>query len=356
MVKDVAQYVTMPEAFDEVKNFRFNSKGAVSVHGHEPVMSPAPYPPLWLKMFPPLENPYWVYADLTRVGAFQDSHYNITRLSGLYNAVPNERWTGDVFSGVGIFNNTVDVPQQWLEFSGVVPLEDLAHWPSTLRCKFIRPFKQFLIAGNLTNGGIRQPARIRWSHPADPGTVPASWVINDPAIDAGEYDIAETADECIDAQILGDQFIVYKQKSVHAMQFIGGTDIFSRRELFATRGVLTRDCIQPIPIGHFVVGVDDIYVHSGQRGSDTSLLDNRLRDWVFNQINKDNYFYCYTLPWRRQNEIWFAFPETGETYPTLALIYNTVTHGIGVKDLPKVPFMYPGPVIKANVAPTWDGL
>jgi hypothetical protein len=352
LVRDIGAYVSVPEAFDEVQNFRFNPRGAVSFGGYVPALSPAGFSPRWLKMFPPLENPSWVYASNTQVGMYNTEHHIITRESGPYNGTDAERWMGEVFQGVGIFNNTQDVPQAWLQFNET-PLVDLPNWPSTLRCKFIRPFKQFLIAGNLTDNGVRQPYRVRWSHPADPGTVPASWVLDDPAYDSGAFDIAESSDQLVDGLTLGDTFIVYKQRTTHLMTFIGGNDIFARRELFPTRGLLWRDCVQSIPGGHFVV--DDIYRHNGQRGSDESLVDNKLRRWVFNQLSADSFFNCFTVKWEKENEIWFCFPESGATYPTLALIYNTVTQGIGIKDIPGIPFMYPGPVSRgAGQDPAWS--
>jgi hypothetical protein len=241
----------------------------------------------------------------------------------------------------------------WLQFNET-RLQNLTNWPSTLRCKFLRPFKQFLIAGNLTNSGVRQPYRIRWSHPADPGSVPASWVINDPAIDAGEFDIAETSDELVDGLVLGNMFVIYKQRSTHILRIIGGNDIMARDEIIPTKGLLWRDCVQPIPGGHFCVGADDIYIHSGQRGSERSVVDDKLREWIFGQISADTYFNCFTLKWEKKNEIWFCFPESGVEYPNLVLVYNTITQGLGIKDIPNVPFMYPGPVSRGvDQDPIW---
>lgn len=352
-VKDTGAYVSVPEAFDEVQNFRFNNRGAVSFGGYREAMSAAGFEPSWLKMFPPLENPSWVYASTTQVGMFNTAHHNISRIGSAYTGISRERWMGEMFAGVGIFNNTQDVPQAWLAFDET-RLVDLPNWPAGLRCKFIRPFKQFLVAGNLTNSGVRQPYRVRWSHPADPGTVPASWVINDPAIDAGEFDIAETSDELIDGLELGNAFILYKQKTAHILRIVGGNNIMGRDQIISTKGLLWRDCVQPIPGGHFVAGADDIYIHTGQRGSEQSVVDNKLREWVFNQISADTYFNCFTVKWEKKNEIWFCFPESGEEFPNLALVYNTVTQGVGVKDIPSIPFMYPGPVSRGvNEDPTW---
>jgi hypothetical protein len=347
---DTAEYASVPEAFNEVKNARFNSVGAVSIGGSKMVLAPASITPLWLKLFPPISNPIWTYGNLDKMYAFQAAHADITRISGDYNGIAQERWHGEMFNGVGIFNNTQDIPQAWLDFSTSTPLIDLPHWPVNLRAKFVRTFKQFLFAGNLNDNGIEQPFRLRWSHPADPGTVPASWALNDPTKDSGQFDIAETDDSLVDALGLGEYFIVYKQKSAYVVQYIGGTDVFGYRQLHATRGILCRDCVQPIPQGHFVAGIDDIYAHSGQRGTDVSLVDSQLRKWIFNQIGSENFFNCYTVKYVKENEIWFCFPEAGETYPTLAAIWNTVTKGWGVRDIPGSPFIYPGPapVIEAD--------
>ena len=345
LIQDTAQFDIMPEAWDEVRNVRFNTIGATSFAGHSSVMSPAPITPLWLKVFPPVANPLWVYAGLTKVYVFDNTHVDITRVSGDYAAVANERWQGEVLNGVGFFNNTVDVPQMWVDFDPSQRLADLTNWPANLRCKFLRPHKNFLIAGYLIEAGNERPFRIRWSDATEPGTIPSSWALDDPTKDSGEKDIAETSDYLVDGLTLGELFIVYKQRSVFAMQYIGRPDIFAHYPIIQGKGALCRDCIQPFPGGHFAAGIDDIYIHNGQKGSEQSVVEARVRSWVFNQIDAANFFNCYTVNYERRDEVWFCFPEAGETYPTIALVWNRITNGIGIRDLPHVPFMYPGPIL-----------
>lgn len=354
-IQDVAEYDAPPESFSEVRNARFNSIGAVAFSGHKSVLSPAPINPLWLRVFPPVDRPLWVYANQSRVYAFDDGHIDITRLSGPYAGLASERWQGEVLNGVGIFNNTVDIPQMWTSFSASVPLQDLTNWPTTLRCKFLRPHKYYLIAGYLIDSGNERPFRVRWSHPADPGTVPASWAINDPTVDSGEFDIAETDDYVVDGWTLGEAFMVYKQKNAYLMYPTGDQKIFGQRLVIPGRGALTRDCIRPIPGGHFVAGLDDLYVHSGQKGSEQSVVEAKLRNWIFNQIDASNFFNCFCVEYKRLNEIWFCFPEAGETYATIAVVFNTLTGGIGVRDLQASPFIWPGPVDeRTDDGDVWD--
>jgi hypothetical protein len=342
-VQDIAEYDAPPESFNEVRNVRFNSIGAVAFSGHRSVLSPAPINPLWIRVVPPVDFPRWVYADLSRVYVFDDGHIDISRPGG-YNGILNERWQGEVFNGVGIFNNTVDVPQMWTAFSSAIPLADLTNWPANLRTKFLRPYKNFIMAGFLTENGNDHPFRLRWSHPADPGTVPSSWQVGNPIYDSGEMELSETDDYIVDGRTLGENFMVYKQKTAHMVFPTRDSFIMGQRTVISGRGALTRDCIQDIPGGHFVAGIDDVYVHTGQKGSEVSLFEAKLRKWVYNQIDASNFFNCYTVDYRAENEIWFCFPEAGEIYPTIAVIWNKVTGGIGIRDIQASPFMWSGPV------------
>jgi hypothetical protein len=252
---------------------------------------------------------------------------------------------GEVLNGIAVLNNTVDVPQMWTDFDASQRLETLANWPDTLRCKFLRPWKNFLFAGNLTDNGVARPFSVRWSDAAAPGTAPSSWDPADPTKLTGERDIAESDDSLIDAKEMGNIMVVYKQKSVYAFYYIyPNNDIFAHDKLFG-KGVLGRDCIQEFPKGHAVFGLDDIYIHNGTKGSAESIVEAKLRNWIFNQIDSSNFFNCFTYAQPRRNEIAFAFPEAGETLPTLALVWNWVTNGIGVRDLHKSPFIYPGAIL-----------
>lgn len=341
-VGDKPGYDLPPDAFTEVRNARFNFKGAEAFNGHTLFFSATGIQPLWVKAFPPVTNPLWVYAGLTKVRVYDgviDS--DLTRTSGGdYTAIVNERWQGEVLNGIGFFNNTIDVPQMWLSFDTSVRLANLTNWPSTVRCKFLRPHKYFLFAGFTIESGVDRPFRLRWSHSTSPGTIPSSWVLNDPTKDSGEIDIAETDDYLVDGLTLGENFMVYKQRNVHLVQYVGRPNIFAQWRIIPGRGLLSRDCVHAFSGGHFVAGMDDIYVHTGQRGSEQSLLDGVLRRRIFSQIDSTNFFNCYVTNYDIAGESWFCFPEAGEVYPTQALVWNRFTGGVGIRDLASAPFMF----------------
>ena len=355
-VGDKPGYDLPPNAFTEVRNARFNFKGAEAFIGQNLAFSATGITPLWVKSFPPITSPLWVYAGLTRVWVWDGSTFvDITRIAGGdYSAIVNERWQGDVLNGIGFFNNTIDVPQMWTSFDTSTSLANLTNWPATVRCKFLRPHKYFLFAGYTIESGEDRPYRLRWSHSTAPGTIPASWALNDPTKDSGEIDVAETDDYLVDGLTLGENFILYKQHNVHLVQYVGRPNIFAQWRIIPGRGLISRDCVHAFSGGHFVAGTDDIYVHNGQRNSEQSLLDGKLRETIFRQIDETNFFNCYVVNYELANESWFCFPEAGETYPTQALVWNRLTGGVGIRDLFQSPFIHSGtlPIIGTDDG-TW---
>lgn len=355
VVKDTVAQDLPPEAFTDVRNIRFNRQGAVAFSGHRSVFSGALEPMYWIKAFPPVTNPVWVYATQNGLWSYNGIHQEITRESAPFAYSEGHRWQGEIFKGMGIFNNGLDLPQVWPGFQASARTFDLPNWPATLRAKWIRPFKDFLIAGWTIEDGADRPFRVRWSSSAAPGEIPMSWALDDPSKDSGEIDLAETPDYLVDGLALGDLFVCYKERTAWALQYTGDQYVFRNFQILHDRGLLWRDCVQAFPGGHFVVGQDDIYIHHGQRGSERSIVHDKMRKWVYNQLSGSTYYNCFTMQNKEQKELWFCFPEAKETYATLALVWNWDTGGIGIRDLPGVPYMYPGVVLEEGELDIWGG-
>lgn len=345
IVRDTPAHKINPAAFSDGQNVKFNTKGAESLVGDLGVFSTALTTPLWYQWFPPLSNPVWVYADLLNVYTVQGTtHTDITRASGVYAAIPTERWQATVFNGVGVLNNTIDVPQAWTEFNPSTLLVDLPNWDGTRRAKSIKTFKNFLVALNMTDSGINRPYRVLWSDSADSGTVPGSWDSTDPATDSREVDLAQTEDHLVDQLFLGDINVIYKERTTWGMSFIGPPNYFRFWNILEDRGLLHRDCMVQTPLGHCVATQDDIIVHNGQKNQSQSIIHGTLRNWLFKSIDSTNFKNCFMFSFLRNNEVYFCFPEIGEQYATLAIVWNWKEGNIGVRDLSTTPFISIGPV------------
>lgn len=133
------------------------------------------------------------------------------------------QWTGTSLSGIPILNvgDTSKYPMTW-DLNTANKFVDLANWPANQYCKSLRAFKNYLVALHVKKGATIYPFMVKWSSPADPGAVPATWDASDATNDAGETDLAEGGDVIVDGLQLRDCFMIYKESSCWRMDFTGG--------------------------------------------------------------------------------------------------------------------------------------
>lgn len=327
-------------AWSDASNFRFRDGYAERFLGQQSIFDAPTVTPYFLTPYSTTIARYWIHAGLASV--FADDGTTRTDITG---TAPTggvyDRWTGGALNGVLVLNNGVDVPQFW-GGDVLTNLATLTGWDTNWRAASVRPFKNYLVALDVTKTATRFPHMVKWSAAADPGSVPASWDETDPAIDAGELDLAETPDLMVDQLPLGDVNIIYKERSMYSMQYIGGQFIFRFARLPGDFGMLTRGCAVQYPGGHIVLSAGDVIAHNGQ--GPQSILTGRMRSWLFNQIDSTNYAACFVTSNPTRNEVWICFPESGETTCTKALIWNWVDNTFGVRELNNVTYGASGQV------------
>lgn len=352
--KDIPPHLLPPELWSNGINARFKD-GYVQRHpGHASVFVPGLVPGFIFNVAGPTDS-FWLYASLTAIRGYSGgTDTDVTRLSGPYNAINLRDWTGCMLGGIPILNNAVDVPQYWPTLALGTRLADLTAWPANLRAKFVRNFGLFLVAGNLVEAGSVLAHAVRWSHPADPGSVPPSWDVTDPTRDAGQTHLTDIQGGVLqDAQLLGNQLILYKQRSTHAMRFVGGNNIFGFDLLFNQGVYCPRSaCVIDAGLKHFVVGADDIYIHQGTKQVEYP-LDKKNRRSLYNEIDEEHGQNSFAFDNPLFEEVWFCYPTSGATYPNKALIYNYRTGAIGYREFDGLSVDV-GDFAEAGV--TWDSL
>ncbi len=345
IIRDTPAHKLPNNGFSDGNNFRFADEGAEALVGDLEVLSDTTISPLWFHPFPPVTNPLWVYANTSKVYAINgDTHTEITRSASDYSGLPTQRWHGSMFNGVGILNNTADVPQAWNPVDDGTLLVDLPNWDTNRRCRSLRPFRNYLVALYLTDSGIERPYRILWSDSAAAGTVPGSWDSTDPATDSREFDLAQTEDYLMDSLQLGEINVIYKERSVWGMRFIGPPRYFAFWNILPDDGLLARECVRPTPKGHLVVTQDDIILHRGQVNERTSILTQKYRTWLFQNIDPDSFYNSFLMVDIRKQEAHFCFPEVGEVYATRVLSWNWRYNSLNVRDIPATPYGVMGAV------------
>jgi hypothetical protein len=326
VVRDSPPHELPPEAWTTAENVRFEDNSVVQLLGYSQVFGTPLFAPYFAQFVSAPGQPWWLYAGLGKIAAYNGTgHFDITRTTdgAIYNATGAFQWNGTNIGGIPVLNNGVDVPQYWPSFTSTTHMANLANWPSTLRCLVIRAFGPYMMALNLTDTGVLKPYDIRWSHPADPGSVPVTWDITDPTHNAGQVSLSDVdSGQIVDGMSLQGKFYVYKENSVWRFRNVGGQFIFDEDAFLENIGLLTARCVAVTGDGqkHFFVGQDNIYVHDGN--SAKPMLDARTRRYLFNQIDPGNYANSFVFVNSTRREGWFCYPGIGIIQPNRALIVN----------------------------------
>ncbi len=356
IVRDLPDFLLPPELWSAGTNVRFDDRKVTKFLGHQIVFDPPTVTPFWARpVFTPA-GVFWVYSDKLKMYAFDGAtHADITRaVGGDYGATNELLWNGGRLSTIPIFNNGIDVPQIWSPISLAQRLIDLTGWPAGFTCRVLRPYKSHLVMFNVTESGTDYPSRIKWSHPADPGTLPSSWDESDPAFNAGERDLDDPgAGAILDALDFGDEMIIYKEQSIWTMQFVGGQSIFRTTKKFDSLGLMTNDCVTNVPNRrqHLLYTGEDLVVHDGVKVE--SIVDERWKKFLLSNIDAANYQRSFMFDHRSRSEIWFCFPEVGATTPTLALVWNWLDNNFSVRELVNINWIAAGPIAETS-SDAWD--
>lgn len=354
-----------PEAFlwSAGHNIRFLDQYIQKMLGHASVFTAPSVAPYWMLPVPNATTYYWLYAGLAKVYVTDGTtNTNLTRQTAAvdvdYTGTAGDIWNGGVISGIPFLNNGVDDPQMWSPVSTSQRLQSLTWssgqtWASQSKtCKILRRFGQFLIALDLTESSTRYPHRLRWSTSTNSG-IPSTWDENDGAEDAGVTDaIGDTGGFMVDCLPLRDVNIIYKEGEAWIQQLVWGDEIMRFDPLFDF-GLLAPKCVKPFFGKHLVLTNGDLIVHDGR--TPESVIDERYKNWLFNQIDATYYRRSFIVPNHRKKEIWICFPSSGATQANMALIWNYHRNKFYTRDLPGTPHIGYGVVDTSGVSAAWSG-
>lgn len=326
LIRDVKPHLLPPEAWSYLFNSRMR-EGQVEWMGAKSQVygTPTQAPYFGAMIRDAAGARFFVYFSLSDAFAVDSSlvHTEITRAAGDYAGSDASKFNYTMLGGIPIFNNGADRPQYWGPVSAAQRLQNLTNIPANEIAKVFRAFGPYLCAYNVTIGVNAFPHMIHWAHPADPGSLPSSWDETDPTVDAGKKDLSDVDSGVIlEARGLRGQMYIYKENSTWLQRLIGGRFVFSFDTFLETVGTLAPRCVATTGNGkyHFVATQDDIIIHDG--ASVTPLLAGRMRETIFGALDTNNYqqSFCFCKP--DTNEMWFCFPESGNSIPNRALIWN----------------------------------
>ena len=269
-----------------------------------------------------------------------------------FTGTADNRWTGGSINGVLVLHNGVDIPQYWGGDTSI-KLRDIPGWSSTWKAVAMRPFKNFIVALGITKSGVSYPNMVKWCTTLNPGSISAGgdWNELNPAIDAGEQELAETPDILVDCLPLGDVNVIYKERSMYAMQYIGAPYIFRFQRLPSESGMLAPGCGVATPFGHVVLTAGDVVLNTGQ--GVTSIANGIVRNLIFKNIDGANYKRAFVTANPQKNEVWICYPFGTSATCNKACVWNWIDKSWSVRELSNVTYGAFGQINYQSGAETW---
>lgn len=276
---------------------------------------------------------FWLFFGADEIHALETSNSDDVTGAALSPVLQPWQWSSTLLNGVPVATNGLDLPRYWAGDVGT-PFVDLPGWPAGTNCKSIVAFQFHLVALDIDGPDGHFESQVKWSDAAEPGAVPATWTAAGDN-DAGDATIGDAPGPALCGVPLRGSLLLYKRSSVYSMDYIGGNDVFAIRQVFSASGALTRHAVADLSDGrHFVAGDGDLYITDGV--SRRTVAKDRMADFVFNQLDQDNYENLFAVYHRAKNEVWVCFPEQGSQYCTLAAVYDVTHDSFGVRVLPNV--------------------
>lgn len=346
---DQAPEELSPGAWSRVSNMRFRAGAAERCGGIAQVFAAPTATPYALHQFDTPTKRFWVEAGLATIYVDDGTtRTNVTPTVAPTGGI-DDRWTIVSFSGYVIACNGKDKPWTW-DGNIANKFVPMASWPATWIADAVVAFGAFLVALGVSKSGVKQPHTVAWSESAQPGQLPAAWT-STATNNAGERDLVSDG-VLVDALTMGNTLMLYKEASIWSMTWIGGSEVMQTLQLPGNVGSMARGCGVDTPVGHVLLTNGDVVRHQGQ--GTRSIVEGRMRKWLFRSIDATNYRRAFLVANYKFNEVWICFPENGKAACTKALIWNWVDDTFGVRELANVTCGATGQIPAALVTnPTW---
>jgi len=186
-----------------------------------------------------------------------------------------------------------------------------------VRAKVIRAYGDFLVAGDLTetdetdpNIVVRSlPGVIRTSDAAKPGAVPNNWNPFAAGVStADEFVVSDTASVTDMSELQGNLYI-YTSTSISVMRLTGNASVpVAIQPVTDSYGCQNTNSVLEFEGKQVVVGSKDIYLFAGNPAGITSVADDRVRRYFYNNMNPTGQNRVFLIDNRQRDEIWVCYP------------------------------------------------
>ena len=242
------------------------------------------------------------------------------------------QWTGGITRGSPYLSHP-GYPPVHLYGGGGALFITMPDWVATFGAGVgaiaMRHYLEFYVALGLRTGTpLYDPDVVNWSARGAGLVPPAAW--NPLPTNAAGNAYLPGGGTLVDAAPLGQALMIYKQRSIWAMRYVGGNYIFDIKQVVGGIGALSQNCIAVVGNTHYILTQDDFMSWNGT-GDPVSVIDGKVKTALLGQITDDNYANCFVTYLPRQREVWACYAGGGGTYPNRAVVLDLSTGYCGIR-------------------------
>jgi len=225
-------------------------------------------------------------------------------------------------------------------------VEGLGTLTTSLKAKYIRTFEGFIVLGHLTEEGTTIPGKIRWSQINET----TKWVNEtDGTGQAGSF-LFSGPDFVMGLHQLKRELMIYRERSIEAMSYIGLPSIFGFRRAQTGTGLVSPFAVSDFGDNHRFLGPDNVWQYNG-----ISLVElgDPIKDEFFDLCAPSQLSNTWMFFLEETDELWLCYSTTGDRVQNKAYIYN-IRFGkwAGPREIDATGFGY----YREQSSSTWDTL
>lgn len=238
---------------------------------------------------------------------------NVSKVGG-YSTNSDERWFFSTYGQRVLATNFTDAIQTYLMGTSSAFADLSATAP---KARYITAMRDFVVVGNTfdsVDGNV--PNRIRWSAIGDP----TSWTVSSST--QADYQDLDSSKGWVKQVIGGEYGVVFQERAINRMTYVGSPVIFQFDEIEINRGLLASGGV--VKIGNFIayLGLDGFYIFDGNQS--ISIGENKINRTFFNDVDLGYLDRISATADLDKQIIYWSYPGSGNTggRPNKILMYN----------------------------------
>lgn len=183
------------------------------------------------------------------------------------------------------------------------------------RPKFIRAFENFVVIGYLQEGADVYPQKVRWCRYADP----TQWKNNADGSGQAGYFMFTTPDFIMGMHQLKRSLIIYRERSIEAMRYVGYPNVFAFATVETGTGLIAPGALVDLGDAHIFCGPDNIWQYDGVT---LRAIGDPIKETFFNMLDPSKKSKVRMFYVEETDDVILAFSQNDENNHDKAFVYN----------------------------------